>query len=351
MVWIKKKLVNLLQTVERRKNITQKQLADKFGVTDKAISKWENGRCLMDISFLVPVSEILEVSVLEIINDERVIDKNILCKSDEVLVNTLEYAQNKVQKNVIYNKIITFILILIIVIGIYFIYKSFMLVKYYSEPLDNYQEMVDMYKENEVVKIYKKTIDEKQYFEFRDIKIRNDFKDYQLTDEFASSELELYRNKYSLYDDLTGDVLSTFQIGEYRSEVDFLSSISSMLTFDTLGPDEEVDIEAIFNERDIDDDIDLFNYIANNYYLENSLFDSVSDMKENYVINSFSKVMLANITNLVLIEGDYRGYIFNADVMRQAVIFKNDRVYIFMFNRDKVTDEYIIDLISTLEIK
>ena len=46
------KIGKFIAKCRKEKELTQQELADKLGVTDKAISKWENGRCLMDISLL-----------------------------------------------------------------------------------------------------------------------------------------------------------------------------------------------------------------------------------------------------------------------------------------------------------
>ena len=51
--------------------MTQQTLADKIGVSDRAISKWENGRGMPDISFLIPLSKALNVTVLELLNGEK----------------------------------------------------------------------------------------------------------------------------------------------------------------------------------------------------------------------------------------------------------------------------------------
>ena len=54
---------------QRRKelNMNQKQLAEKLNVTDKAVSKWETGRSAPDIANLMPLSEALDVTVVEIL--------------------------------------------------------------------------------------------------------------------------------------------------------------------------------------------------------------------------------------------------------------------------------------------
>lgn len=48
-------------------NMSQKELADKLNITDKAISKWERGLSFPDISMLIPLSETLEISLYDIL--------------------------------------------------------------------------------------------------------------------------------------------------------------------------------------------------------------------------------------------------------------------------------------------
>lgn len=54
---------------EKRKaiNLTQKELADKLHVTDKAVSKWERGLSFPDISILIPLAEILNISLYDLL--------------------------------------------------------------------------------------------------------------------------------------------------------------------------------------------------------------------------------------------------------------------------------------------
>ncbi len=54
---------------EKRKaiNLTQKELADKLHITDKAVSKWERGLSFPDISILIPLAEILNISLYDLL--------------------------------------------------------------------------------------------------------------------------------------------------------------------------------------------------------------------------------------------------------------------------------------------
>ena len=55
--------------LEKRKelNFTQKELAERLFITDKAVSKWERGISFPDISILIPLSEILNVSLYDLL--------------------------------------------------------------------------------------------------------------------------------------------------------------------------------------------------------------------------------------------------------------------------------------------
>ena len=62
---------------ERR--LTQAQLAEKIGVSDKAVSKWETGKGLPDISLVEPLARSLGVSVMELMNGEQIVNRNTGC--------------------------------------------------------------------------------------------------------------------------------------------------------------------------------------------------------------------------------------------------------------------------------
>ena len=56
--------------------MTQQELAEKIGVTDRAISKWETGRGTPDITFLIPLSKELGVTLLELLSGEKIVNEN-----------------------------------------------------------------------------------------------------------------------------------------------------------------------------------------------------------------------------------------------------------------------------------
>ncbi len=75
----------------KEKGYTQKELASRLNVTDKAVSRWENGHGFPDISFLEPLSKELEVSLAELLRGETIREEAIaLPAAEEMLAGSLE---------------------------------------------------------------------------------------------------------------------------------------------------------------------------------------------------------------------------------------------------------------------
>lgn len=81
-----KKIGSFISDLRKEQSLSQKELAEKLMVTDKAVSKWETGRGLPDVSLLQPLSDALGITVSELLNGERLevkdneSDKNIIKK-------------------------------------------------------------------------------------------------------------------------------------------------------------------------------------------------------------------------------------------------------------------------------
>ena len=80
----KEKTGQLITELRKEKGLTQKQLADILNVTDKAVSKWERGLSFPDISMLEPISEVLGVSIMEILAGKKQ-DENEALSREEAL--------------------------------------------------------------------------------------------------------------------------------------------------------------------------------------------------------------------------------------------------------------------------
>jgi len=65
-----------IKKLREAKGITQNELAEKIGVTSKAVSKWETSKGLPDITLIEPLCRILGISVVELMSGDTIINKN-----------------------------------------------------------------------------------------------------------------------------------------------------------------------------------------------------------------------------------------------------------------------------------
>ena len=68
------KIGAFLKELRNDNNLTQEQLAEKFGVSQRSVSRWENGNTMPDISILIELADYYEVDLREILNGERKMD-------------------------------------------------------------------------------------------------------------------------------------------------------------------------------------------------------------------------------------------------------------------------------------
>lgn len=72
----------------KAKKLTQEELAEKLGITNKSISKWENGKCLPDSSLFKPLCKVLDISINELFAGEKLNDMDKK-EANKYLINLL----------------------------------------------------------------------------------------------------------------------------------------------------------------------------------------------------------------------------------------------------------------------
>ena len=92
------KVGKFIQKLRKEKKMTQQELADKLGVTDKSIGNWENGRNMPDLSLFKPLCDILDISINELMSGERIDKDKYQEKFEENIVNTINYSTNQIDK-------------------------------------------------------------------------------------------------------------------------------------------------------------------------------------------------------------------------------------------------------------
>jgi len=87
----------MIKRLRESRNLTQLQLAEKIGVSDKTVSKWETGRGYPDISLIEPLAKALGVSIIELFSGEGVVNTNRSFKMQRMKFHVCPVCGNLIQ--------------------------------------------------------------------------------------------------------------------------------------------------------------------------------------------------------------------------------------------------------------
>lgn len=103
-----KKIGAFIAMNRKKKGYTQEQLAEKLGVTNKTISRWENGHYMPDLSLLEPLSKELDITLNELLAGEEIVKEETMEYSEQNLIQTIDYTDEKIKNE--HKKISLFII-------------------------------------------------------------------------------------------------------------------------------------------------------------------------------------------------------------------------------------------------
>ena len=103
------KIGNFIAKCRKDKKMTQSELAEKLGVTDKSIGNWENGRNMPDLSLFKPLCNELEITINDLMCGEKINEDKYQEKFEENIVNTIDYSTKRINK---YSNVIGLLLII-----------------------------------------------------------------------------------------------------------------------------------------------------------------------------------------------------------------------------------------------
>lgn len=92
------KIGKFIAKCRKEKKLTQSELAEKLGVTDKSIGNWENGRNMPDLSLFKPLCDILDITINDLLSGEKISDEKYQEKFEENIVNTIDYSTKRINK-------------------------------------------------------------------------------------------------------------------------------------------------------------------------------------------------------------------------------------------------------------
>ncbi len=230
-------------------------------------------------------------------------------------------------------------IIIIIIVLAFMGYKAYLLLNYTVEE-----------REVNVDKIFDKTITisklnkNNKTLDFQGLHLKNDYIGF--TKKIDEETNGVYYIKYNKSNEPEKAIMMHKAKQYYTILTDGALQMCSEL--DTNCPEdvffkEEERLDFI-KENNINNDIDLINYIKENYYLKNNIFTSIKNIKRNYMINSFVET-LPNFESISKIEGQINGYILHLDTTNYIMemhLFNQDNQYIIsLIGKDFQTDEFI----------
>lgn len=91
------KIGKFIAECRKEKKMTQQELAEKLGVSDRTIGNWENGRNMPDLSLFKPLCIELDISLNDLMSGEKVKEQEYQKKLEENIINTIDYSNKKIK--------------------------------------------------------------------------------------------------------------------------------------------------------------------------------------------------------------------------------------------------------------
>ena len=93
------KIGKFIAECRKAKGMTQMQLAESLGITDRAVSKWETGKTMPDSSIMLELCGLLEITVNDLLNGEHISSEDYAQKVEEQLVAVMQEKEQSDKKS------------------------------------------------------------------------------------------------------------------------------------------------------------------------------------------------------------------------------------------------------------
>ena len=339
------KIGKFIQERRKNKNLTQVELAEKLGVSNRTISKWENGNSIPDYSIFNDLCKELDISINELLSGEKLTQENYQEKLEKNIVDTIDY-NNKMRNK----KIKKLVLIIISFLIIYILYKFFII--FYFNNKNSYQEDKNSFpynKEIYTLKIKNNGLANNKFdSNWLNIYIPKEFK--PVTDKAKSDlvldDCNLYMKNLEEKNEFDSAILICQRYNENIYNLDSYGISSNLFPY--------LDPYKIIEKYQIEDTIDLIKYHEKHYNDNVNLFTNLNKIKMNYIAKKFTNNTLPSYKRFFYLENDLRGYLIENNgnkVHYQATIIFNDKTYaISFFNKNELYFDYdkTLEIISSI---
>lgn len=336
------KIGKFIQERRKEKNFTQVELAERLGVSNRTISKWENGNSLPDYSMFNDLCKELDISINELLSGEKLTEDNYQEKLEKNFVDTIDY-NNKMRNK----KIRKFIFSLIFIIVIYLLYKWFVL-WYYGPHNDIYDDQFPYNDNISYLEINNNGI--------ANTKFDNNWINFYVPDNFVlitdkaksgfvMDNCDLYAKDLKVKDDFEAAILICNRYNDNVYNLDSIGISSTIFPY--------FDPYRVLDKYNVKDTIDLMKYHEKHYNDDVNIFTSTKRMQMNYIARNYCDLTLPAYARLFYLENDLNGYMTESKDMDHyhAVFTFDDRTYsISMFNRDSSYFDYdkVMEVINSI---
>lgn len=101
------KIGKFIQEMRKEQSLTQRELAEKLNISDKTVSKWETGNGLPEVALMLPLCELLHISVNELLSGQRLDEKQYFKKAEENIMDLLK-ERAEAKKKIVLSLLIVF---------------------------------------------------------------------------------------------------------------------------------------------------------------------------------------------------------------------------------------------------
>ena len=247
-----KKIGRYIADKRKSLNLTQVQLAEQLGMSDKSVSKWERGVCLPDVSVYKPLCDALEISINEFLAGEDIPEEIIADKSEHNIIQIIKDNKTNKQKMKRVIAILTAIVLAVSAVMVYMLIKDgkFMMNYIMPVPSDSPEIAVAEMITNTDAYLYRFSVEDK----YNNIRLKlYTYENGTLTDASTISDdtfFEGYDGKGMItiisYDDGSVKAVVSASGGSAESEMHLVNKEGTGDWFSVSAdrPDEEVRIDA-----------------------------------------------------------------------------------------------------------
>lgn len=108
----------------KKRGLTQVQLAEQLGVSNKSVSKWERGFCLPDVSLYQPLCGILGITLNEFFSGEKLSEEMLIQRTEETIMEVFMKGKQDVGKLKKWLIAAGVIILVLVLCSLYFFYKT-----------------------------------------------------------------------------------------------------------------------------------------------------------------------------------------------------------------------------------